>query len=111
MSDREQSAVDGRFWSYRHAEKAKRKLMVAHCIEDFFGVGVQAWPLREGGGQHCGAIPGGLKNLRFMSHKIAPADSCVDGAIKHFCKWVEIVRCAHRGGLISEGQSRQALMV
>jgi hypothetical protein len=43
---------------------------------------VKAWPLREGRGQYCGAIVGGVKNLRLMSHKIAPTYGGVDGAIK-----------------------------
>ncbi|MNV77779.1 hypothetical protein D3C71_1712290 [compost metagenome] len=77
--------------------------MVAHCIEDFFGIGVEAWPLGEGSGQYCGAIPGGLKNLRFMSHKITPTYGSIDGTIKHFRQRIVAVGCVHRSGLMFEG--------
>lgn len=77
--------------------------MVAHCIEDFFGVGVKAWPMREGRGQCCRTIVGELKNLRLMSHQIAPTDSYIDGAVEYFCVRIEAVRGIHIGSLMPEG--------
>lgn len=77
--------------------------MVAHCIEDFFSVGVEAWPLAEGCRQEGRAISDRLKNLRFMSHKITPAYGGINGTIKHFFQRIMAMRSIHYGGLLLEG--------